>query len=351
MQTSGIEQAQYYTEFGGLNALKTQARTDRRAALEEVARQFEGMFLSQMLKSMRSANEVLSEGNYLNSQESGFYQDMFDSQLSLSMTRGKGLGLSEALVSQLSRQIPGMDEKGNALAGARRTLADYDRSIPALSPRLPEKVDEVKALAESEMTDQSEAERADQADPAATTKHSVSDAQAAMPERFESPEHFVRTLLPLARDAAEESGIDPRLMVAQAALETGWGKHMIRGNDGSHSFNLFGIKADTRWQGDSVNIATSEFREGVKMQERADFRSYPDYRESFRDYVAFLQDNPRYRDVWEVADQPGVFAERLQQAGYATDPAYGRKIRSIMEGEPFEAALNRFQTLSRVSEE
>ena len=343
MQTSGMEQAQYYTEFGGLNALKAQAKTDRQAALEEVARQFESLFLSQMLKSMRSANEVLSEGNYLNSNESGFYQDMFDSQLSLSMSRGSGLGLSEALVRQLSRQIPGMDQEGNALAGARRTLADYDRSIPALSPQLPERVEEVKALSQTRDSRPAEAE---------TAVRSVAPVPAeAMPERFESPEQFVRTLLPLAEEAAAESGIDPRLMVAQAALETGWGRHMIRGNDGTHSFNLFGIKADSRWQGESVNIATTEFREGVAMSERWNFRQYPDYRESFRDYVAFLQDNPRYRDVWEVADQPGVFAERLQQAGYATDPAYGRKIRSIMAGEPFEAALDRFRTLSRVAEE
>lgn len=345
MQSTGMEKAQYYTEFDGLNALKAQAKTDRKAALEEVARQFEGLFLSEMLKSMRSVNDVLSEGNYLNSNESGFYQDMFDSQLSLSMTRGKGLGLSEALVRQLSRQIPGMDDEGNALAGARRTLADYDRSIPPLSPKLPERVDEVKALVESVTSEQSEAPT-----DIAASKALEADV-VAMPERFESPEHFVRTLLPLAEDVAAESGIDPRLMVAQAALETGWGRHMIRGNDGSHSFNLFGIKADSRWGGDSVNIATTEFREGVAMKERADFRRYPDYRESFRDYVAFLQDNPRYRDVWEVADQPEKFAERLQEAGYATDPAYGRKIRSIMEGEPFEAALDRFQTLSRVSEE
>ena len=110
-------------------------------------------------------------------------------------------------------------------------------------------------------------------------------------------------------------------------------------------------QADSRWQGESVNIATTEFREGVAMKERWDFRRYPDYRESFRDYVSFLQDNPRYRAVWEVADQPEVFAERLQEAGYATDPAYGRKIRNIMEGEPFEAALNQFPTLSMVGEE
>ncbi len=343
MQQSGVQQAQVYTEFGGLDALKTQARTDRKAALEEVARQFEGLFLSQMLKSMRSANEVLSEGNYLNSEESGFYQDMFDSQLSLSLGGGKGgFGLAEALVSQLSRQIPGMDEQGNAMAGARRTLADYDRSLPPLSPKLPERVDEVKAL-----TERSVPEEAQPPKQGAATETSASP----LPERFDGPEDFVRTLLPMARDAAEKSGLDPRLMVAQAALETGWGRHMIRGDDGSHSYNLFGIKADHRWQGESVNIATTEFREGVAMKERADFRRYPDYRESFRDYVKFLQDNPRYRDVWEVADQPDVFAERLQEAGYATDPAYGRKIRNIMEGEPFEAALNQFPTLSRIGEE
>ncbi|MFW5824963.1 MAG: rod-binding protein, partial [Marinobacter sp.] len=157
MQQSGIQQAQVYTEFGGLDALKTQARTDRKAALEEVARQFEGLFLSQMLKSMRSANEVLSEGNYLNSEESGFYQDMFDSQLSLSLGGGKGgFGLAEALVSQLSRQIPGMDEQGNAMAGARRTLADYDRSLPPLSPKLPERVDEVKALTERSVPEEAQ---------------------------------------------------------------------------------------------------------------------------------------------------------------------------------------------------
>lgn len=346
MQQPGLQQAQIYTEFGGLNDLKAQSRTDKKAALAEVARQFEGLFLSQMLKSMRSANQVLAEGNYLNSQQSEFYQDMFDSQLSLSMSQGRGLGLSEALVSQLSRQIPGMDGEGNDLPGARRSLADYDRSIAPLSPRLPSRVEEVNKLADEQV--------APEPVPEQKTIPVVAEpviSSEAMPERFEGPEHFVRTLLPLASEVAEESGINPRLMVAQAALETGWGKHMIRGGDGTHSFNLFGIKADSRWQGEAVNIATTEFRGGVAMKERADFRRYDDYRESFRDYVAFLKENPRYRDVLAVADQPGVFADRLQQAGYATDPAYGRKIRSIMEGEPFEAALDRFQTLSRATEE
>mgnify|MGYP000417957751 CR=1 FL=1 len=103
MQNSRVEQAQIYTEFSGLNALKSQARTDKKAALEQVAKQFESLFMSQMLKTMRSANKVLSEGNYLNSSQTEFYEDMFDSQLSLSMTRGEGLGLSQA--NQL-RKLP-----------------------------------------------------------------------------------------------------------------------------------------------------------------------------------------------------------------------------------------------------
>ena len=137
-------------------------------------------------------------------------------------------------------------------------------------------------------------------------------------------------LLPMAERVARDSGIDPKLMVAQAALETGWGRHMIRGEQGEPSFNLFGIKADSRWQGDAVSITTTEYREGLPMKEQASFRAYTDYESSFRDYVSFLESNPRYREVLSVADQPEVFAEKLQEAGYATDPNYGSKIRQIM---------------------
>ncbi len=284
MQDFSLQKAQVYTDFGGLNDLKTQARTDKNAALLEVAKQFEGLFLSEMVKSMRKAGDVFAEGNYLNSQQSEFYREMFDSQLSLTLSQKQGTGLSEALVRQLSRQIPGMDEQGEPMAAHKKALADYDRSLPVLSPRLPEQVEKVNQVAEA-------------ARPATEPKIS-----AAMPDRFDSPEQFVRELLPVAEKVAEQSGINPRLMIAQAALETGWGRHMIEGDGGAPSFNLFGIKADTRWQGDSVNIATTEFREGVPMNERAAFRSYPDYESSFRDYVSFLESNPRYRDVLASAD-------------------------------------------------
>lgn len=312
MQDYQVRQAQIYTDFSGLNALKSQARTDKDQALEEVARQFESLFLSEMLKSMRKAGDVLAEGNYLNGSQSEFYRDMFDSQLSLTMAENQGTGIAEALVRQLRRQIPGVNTNGELLAAHKSSLADYDRSLPGISPRLPEQVAEVASIAEAPATAQQQ------------------DVAAQLPEQFESPEHFVRELLPVAQRISADSGIDPKLMVAQAALETGWGRYMIRGDGNEPSFNLFGIKADSRWSGDKVTITTTEYRGGVSMKEQADFRAYGDYESSFRDYVSFLESNPRYRDVLSSADQPGVFADKLQKAGYATDPEYADKIRRIM---------------------
>lgn len=313
MQDHRIQQAQVYTDFSGLNALKTQARTDKKAALEQVAKQFESLFLSEMLKSMRKAGDVFAEGNYLNSNESEFYRDMFDSQISLSMATGSGTGLAEALVRQLGESIPGVASNGEKLAGHKATLADYDRTLPAISPALPERMKAVEEVV--------------QALPGGVSELS---SNTQLPATFESAEHFVSELMPFAQRIGQESGIDPRLMVAQAALETGWGKHMIEGDGNEPSFNLFGIKADSRWNGDAVTITTTEFRGGVAMKERADFRAYPDYEASFRDYVEFLQSNPRYKDVLSSAGEPEVFVEKLQQAGYATDPEYGSKIRRIM---------------------
>ncbi|WP_165855001.1 flagellar assembly peptidoglycan hydrolase FlgJ [Marinobacter sp. JSM 1782161] len=348
MQDARLDSAQYYTDFSGLNALKTEAHKDKKAALGQVAKQFESLFLSQMLKSMRKVNDVYAEGNYLNSSQSKFYQQMFDSQLTLSMSQNSGFGLAETLVRQLSKQIPGLEGDGDKSASHRASIADYQRSLPPLSPRLPKEVDEVKAIAANQASSSAEPEA-----PVAATADSDAAAEttALMPERFESPEHFVQTLLPMAESVAGDSGIDPRVMVAQAALETGWGKHMIRGSEGEASFNLFGIKADSRWQGDSVDILTTEFRDGIPLKERAAFRSYPDYQSSFEDYVGFLERNPRYRDVLSVADDPEAFADGLQQAGYATDPAYGAKIRRILNSDSFEGVTGQSLSLKQGGEE
>ncbi|WP_439800561.1 flagellar assembly peptidoglycan hydrolase FlgJ [Pseudomonas beijingensis] len=146
---------------------------------------------------------------------------------------------------------------------------------------------------------------------------------------FRDADEFVNAMLPMAKEAADRIGVDPRYLVAQAALETGWGKSVMRQPDGSSSHNLFGIKASANWKGDSARAITSEFRNGAMVKETAEFRSYASYRDSFHDLVNLLQSNSRYQDVLKSADKPEQFVRELQKAGYATDPNYASKISNI----------------------
>jgi flagellar protein FlgJ len=149
--------------------------------------------------------------------------------------------------------------------------------------------------------------------------------------RFNSSEEFIATMLPMAEKAAERLGIEPRFLVAQAALETGWGKSMIRQKDGSNSHNLFGIKA-TGWKGESATVMTTEYVNGTATRERAGFRAYDSFEQSFDDFVSLLENNDRYRTAIQVASNTGDserFVKELQKAGYATDPQYARKISQI----------------------
>ena len=155
-------------------------------------------------------------------------------------------------------------------------------------------------------------------------------------DRFDSPREFVKTLLPEARKAAAKIGVDPKLLIAQAALETGWGKKIIHHTDGRSSHNLFNIKAGRTWEGDRVNVGTLEYLDGVAVKKQADFRAYDNYRQSFDDYVALLQ-QPRYRQALDKAGDPRAYLEALQQAGYATDPDYADKILSLYQRQTLAA--------------
>ncbi|RZA12950.1 MAG: flagellar assembly peptidoglycan hydrolase FlgJ, partial [Proteobacteria bacterium] len=146
---------------------------------------------------------------------------------------------------------------------------------------------------------------------------------------FGSSDEFIATMLPMAEKAAARIGVDPKVLVAQAALETGWGKSIMRADDGSNSHNLFGIKATGNWKGENARAITSEFRDGQMVKETADFRSYDSYEDSFHDLVSLLQNNDRYQGVVKSADNPEQFVKELQKAGYATDPNYASKISSI----------------------
>ncbi len=280
--------APVYTDFSGIAQLRGAAQRDGQAVLREVAGQFEALFVQMMLKSMREA----SMGDALfDSSSMEQYRDMLDAQLSVSLSRRNGIGLAEVLVRQLGGEstVTPSSPPNAALAAAG-----------ARQPRPPAPV-------------------------AAPTIGAAPGAE------FESPEQFTRSLWPHARRAAAALGVEPVVLIAQAALETGWGQAVIRHGDGRSSNNLFNIKADHRWQGASVGKATVEFVDGVAARQHHVFRSYGSIAESFADYVDFLRTSPRYQAALaEAADGPR-FLRALQDAGYATDPEYAGKIEAILE--------------------
>ena len=164
-----------------------------------------------------------------------------------------------------------------------------------------------------------------------------------------SPQDFIRDIWEHAVDAAGKLGVDPRVLVAQSALETGWGKKIIRTGSGSSSFNLFGIKAGEEWQGDAATVRTLEFRDGVAALEKAAFRVYDSLAGSFEDYVDFLSGNPRYRSALDNAPDSAAFLHGLQDAGYATDPAYAAKIMRIVNADTYSDVFSELKNSAAVS--
>ena len=312
--TQGVLQTDVYTDFQGLNELRGRARAggDSEANIREVAGKFEALFLQMMLKSMRDAS--LGEG-MLDNEHTKTYQAMFDKQISIEMSQGRGIGLAEMMVQQLRKQ------RGEDTGVKADTSAPVPLSVPSRQ--------DFTALKNSQA-----------AMPAASpSSETFNDNRQSRDWAPASPKEFVRELWPHAKRAADELGARPEVLVAQAALETGWGQHMIRDTGGNNSFNLFGIKADAAWQGARATTETIEFREGLMRKERAQFRAYASPEESFSDYVDFLKRNPRYRDALNQADNAPAFTRALADAGYATDPDYSGKINRIMDSSHLRDVL------------
>lgn len=277
-------------DFTGLATLKAAARDAPQAALRSAARQFEGLFLQMVLKAMREAGF----GDPLfDSDQTRMYRELFDGELANSLSATGNPGLAELIVRQL----------GGTAAPSSPT-AQVALPAPGLSaPGLPRP-------------------------PAAAGGGS-----------FSSPADFLRAIWDKARAAAAELGTEARVLVAQAALETGWGRHIPRRPDGSSSHNLFGIKAGAGWRGDRVAVPTLEFRDGVMQRETARFRAYPSLEDSIDDYVRLLQSSPRYHPALAQGTDPRGFTQALQRAGYATDPGYSDKILDILHGDLLGGAL------------
>lgn len=341
-----------YTDLNSLNDLKAAAKgKNKEAALKEVAKQFEQIFMNMMLKSMREANQTFAKDDPFNSSEVQMYQGMLDQQMTLQLSRNKGLGLADLIVRQLGGKdatperiqqalsLPSSGSTSSQPTGNQTTNeALLNMAARQLAQHSLAAVDQIHAQAATQ--ESKKQVPAPVVEPAAnlSTSEGVSaadsagDAQTQRPISFDSPQQFVETLLPMAQKAADKLGVDPRVLVAQAALETGWGKSIASGADGRSSNNLFNIKADRRWQGDSVSVPTLEYRDGLPTPEQARFRAYGSLQQSLDDYVDFIRTNPRYQQALQQVSDPTAYLQALQTAGYATDPQYANKIQQIYSG-------------------
>jgi len=407
-----------YTDLNRLNQLKVGKDRDSEGNIHKVAQEFESLFLSEMMKAMRKANDVFAEGNFMNSNESKTYQDMYDQQLAVTMSKEQGVGLADVL----ERQLSGLHEPSsrpnpfaqvsnqlaqtapNAQALQSREVTAFTQNASASSAPTVENLRDDSALlnrrrlslpsslsarqlsgispssdaasanavaldnaaanasassnANTRTNPAAFANAASNLSPAAYASTPIGTATAqpgvatdwvaaqsfaapadkalnlpqtaqASKKTFSSPTDFVATMLPMAQAAADRIGVDAHYLVAQAALETGWGKSVINQADGSSSHNLFGIKSHNSWDGASARVQTTEYVAGKQVKEAASFRAYDSFEQSFDDYVNFLQSNGRYEKALNSTQNPQEFAQQLQQAGYATDPQYARKIGQI----------------------
>lgn len=291
---NGHATAGIYNDLNGLESIKALNHRHRDRAVDEVARQFEALLLQRMLSSMRAAGEVFSEGSPFYSSETKLYQDMLDQQLTVTLSQQGGIGLAEVIRRQL-----------DPMSGpSRQPRAEV---LPSRSPRT-------------------------SGEPAAAKETA---AQEAVADTWSvgHPDEFVRTLFPLAERTAAELGVPAEVLLSQAALETGWGRHVLRNTEGRPSFNFFNIKAGSGWQGEVVTVPTLEYREGVAVREWAAFRVYESPEDSFADYAALVKNSPRYGSALAVASDPRRYLHELAAAGYATDPNYAEKVLAVMNSE------------------
>ena len=341
------------SDFSQINALDPNSLAGLRrvskdgspAATREAAKQFEALLLQQVLKSMRDATP---KGGMFDSDESRMYQSLLDQQLAMQLaTRSGGIGLAKVIERQLGGNNGAAvtpPEGGVPLDAAIRR--GFDAAVapagarPAVMgvPAAPGAPQQPLGLADQSATQS--ANRAAKSAAAAPAAGAASGVAASFPNlpAGAGPRAFVEKVWPQAVEASRATGIPARFLVAQAALETGWGKYELKNADGSPSHNLFNIKAGKRWGGDTVSTATTEYSNGVATRENARFRSYGSYADSFRDYARLIGTNPRYAAV-VGQDDATAFARGLQAAGYATDPNYADKLARIINGNTLRTAL------------
>ncbi|MDP2155758.1 MAG: flagellar assembly peptidoglycan hydrolase FlgJ [Sulfuricella sp.] len=295
--------SRFALDVQSVDKLRLQAKQDPDAALKAVAQQFEGIFVNMMLKSMR---EATPKDGMLDSEQGNLYTQLFDQQLAQKLSTGKGLGVADMIVKQLTRS--GLKISAESQVLNKSPESGHVVSVPSAQHSAP------------------------------ATQHSALSTQDSE-TAFKNPRGFVNELWPHAAEVGKDMGVSPRFLIGQAALESGWGKRQIHAADGKNSHNLFGIKAGGGWTGDVVETTTTEYRNGAPQKKTELFRAYASYAESFRDYSKLLQNSPRYKAVLQQGLDAAGFAQALQGSGYATDPLYADKLTRVLNSQVLREAL------------
>ena len=276
-----------------LGRLRQSARQNSPQALKESARQFEALFLNTMLKSMREASPP---GDLSGGQDGKFYTAMLDQQLSQTMSQ-RGIGLADYLLRQMTPMPP----------PTRPPAPTTVPAPPAVEPAAP-----------------APTPAPTRAPPRPVRERAASIPVASLVKNFHS------AMAAPAEAAARKTGLPAAFILGQAALESGWGRRQIAAADGRPSFNLFGLKAGANWKGRVSEVSTTEYKNGVAQKVVARFRAYDSYEQAFGDYARLLSQSPRYRSVLANGQTVAGFAQGMQQAGYATDPAYAAKLARVI---------------------
>lgn len=306
-----LDMARNVHDLGSINKMREAIASGDETVLQEAAEQFEAIFVQMMLKSMRKAQDALADENSpFNSQQVKFYRDMHDQQLATDLTSNGGLGLADVIVKQL-----GQTEDSYIPSSVIRS----DGNLSSLNRERSQTVEQAQDFA--------------------LNSRSIRSQSARKDAMFDSPEQFVESLMPMAERVAAKYGMDPKAIISQAAVETGWGKFVIHSADGKSSHNLFGIKANKDWEGKQAVVDTLEFNNGVAQKQKAAFRAYDSVREAMEDYGQFITSQPRYSRAVEQASDARQYTQALQDAGYATDPEYADKIMSVYNSDRLNALM------------
>ncbi len=333
-----------YTDLNALHNLKSSARKDAGAALPEVARQFESVMISMMIKGLRKTG---MKDPLFSSQAMDSYRDMYDQQLAMELSKGQGIGLAKSIVEQVQAQA-GLVKTGTA--DPQSLKMPKWKAFP--DPYQAKKSPSLEKSQINQAADEQTVE-AKQAEP-------VQGVKTGNISEFEQPLEFVQKLWPLAEQTAKKLGVSTEVILSQAALETGWGQYIIT-KDKQSSFNLFNIKAEPGWSGKRMEKVSMEYAHGKPIQQKSSFRAYDSFEQSFNDYADFIQNSPRYRNALDkirnmeqslhssnkesneesnyepLANK--AYINTLHQSGYATDPDYSAKVLRVLNSDFIQAQV------------